>query len=143
MKTLKLATWYLPVTRIGYADWFLANHHWFLAEILMWRLTLLMLKNRALTKHPGYRWIITWQKCKGFIFKNKSKLLFERRHLCCFRLSVFLKKKNTSQWLHISENVSIKSCHIFKKNKNGRFIFESIGSDLSKMDQTWSNWMSQ
>ena len=25
--------------------------------------------------------------------------------------------------MHISENVSIKSCHIFKKNKNGHFIF--------------------
>ena len=35
--------------------------------------------------------------------------------------------------MHISKNVSIESCHIFKKNKNGHFIF---GSDLSKMDQT-------
>ena len=25
--------------------------------------------------------------------------------------------------MHISKNVSIKSCHIFKKNKNGHFIF--------------------
>ena len=29
-----------------------------------------------------------------------------------------------------------KSCHIFKKNKNGRFIFDFFGSDPSKMDQT-------
>ena len=53
-------------------------------------------------------------------------------------LSVFLQKK-TSYWLQISKNVSIKSCHIFKKNKNGRFIFDFFGSDPSKMDQTWSN----
>ena len=25
--------------------------------------------------------------------------------------------------MHISKNVTIKSCHIFKKNKNGHFIF--------------------
>ena len=34
------------------------------------------------------------------------------------------------------KNVSIKSCHIFKKNKNGHFIFGFFGSDPSKMDQT-------
>ena len=28
------------------------------------------------------------------------------------------------------------SCHIFKKNKNGSFIFDFFGSDPSKMDQT-------
>ena len=37
---------------------------------------------------------------------------------------------------HQSKNVTIKSCHIFKKNKNVRFIFEFFGSDLSEMDQT-------
>jgi len=41
--------------------------------------------------------------------------------------------------LQISKNVGIQSCHIFKKNKNGRFIFDFFGSDPSKMDQTWSN----
>ena len=41
--------------------------------------------------------------------------------------------------MQISKNVSKQSCHIFKKNKNGRFIFDFFGSDLSKMDQTWSN----
>ena len=34
------------------------------------------------------------------------------------------------------KNVSIKSCQIFKKNKNGHFIFGFFYSDLSKMDQT-------
>ena len=29
--------------------------------------------------------------------------------------------------MHISKNVSIKSCHIFKKNKNGHFIFGFFG----------------
>ena len=42
--------------------------------------------------------------------------------------------------MHISKNVSIKSCHILKKNKNGHFIFwlffDFFGSDPSKMDQT-------
>ena len=37
---------------------------------------------------------------------------------------------------HQSKNVTIKSCHIFKKNKNGHLIFDFFGSDLSKMDQT-------
>ena len=46
-----------------------------------------------------------------------------------------------SNWIsHQSKNVSIKSCHIYKKNKNGCFIIHFFGSDLSKMDQTWSNW---
>ena len=44
--------------------------------------------------------------------------------------------------MHISKNVSIKCCHIFKKNENGHFILDFYGSDLSKMDQTWSNWIS-
>ena len=34
------------------------------------------------------------------------------------------------------KKVSKKSCHIFKKNKNGRFIFDFFGSDPSKMDET-------
>jgi hypothetical protein len=40
---------------------------------------------------------------------------------------------------HQSKNVSIISCHIFKKDKNGHFILDFFGSDLSKMDQTRSN----
>ena len=41
--------------------------------------------------------------------------------------------------MHISKKVRIQSCHIFKKNKNGCFVFDFFGSDPSKMDQTWSN----
>jgi hypothetical protein len=26
-------------------------------------------------------------------------------------------------------------CHIYKKDKNGRYIFDFFGSDLSKLDQ--------
>ena len=39
---------------------------------------------------------------------------------------------------HQSKNVTIKSCHIFKKNKNSRFIFDFFLDQicLSKMDQT-------
>ena len=48
-----------------------------------------------------------------------------------------------SKWIsHQSKNVAIKSCHIYRKNKNGCFVFDFFGSDLSKMDQTWSNWIS-
>ncbi len=35
-----------------------------------------------------------------------------------------------------SKNVTIKSCHIYKKDRNGCFIFEFFGSNMSKMDQT-------
>jgi hypothetical protein len=35
-----------------------------------------------------------------------------------------------------SKNVTMKSCHISKKDKNGCFVFDFFGSDLSKMDQT-------
>ena len=41
--------------------------------------------------------------------------------------------------MHISKNVSIKSCYILKKDDNGRFISDFFGSDLSKMEKTWSN----
>ena len=37
---------------------------------------------------------------------------------------------------HKSKNVTIKSCHIYRKDKNGSFVFDFFGSDLSKMDQT-------
>ena len=35
-----------------------------------------------------------------------------------------------------SKNVTMKSCHISRKDNNGCFVFDSFGSDLSKMDQT-------
>jgi hypothetical protein len=38
-----------------------------------------------------------------------------------------------------SQNDAIESCHIYKKDKNGCFILDFFGSDLSKMDQTGSN----
>ena len=37
---------------------------------------------------------------------------------------------------HQSKNVTIKSCHIFRKDKDGCFVFDFFGSDLSKLDQT-------
>ena len=46
------------------------------------------------------------------------------------------KVKKLKQVCLSLKNVSIKSCHIFKKNKNGHFIFGFFGSDPSKMDQT-------
>ena len=48
-----------------------------------------------------------------------------------------------SNWIsHQSKNVTIKFCHIYRKDKNDSFVFDFLGSDLSKMDQTWSNWIS-
>ena len=45
-----------------------------------------------------------------------------------------------SNWIsHKSKNVSLKSFHIYKKNKNACLILEFFGSDLFKMDQTRSN----
>ena len=43
---------------------------------------------------------------------------------------------------HQSKNVPIKICHIYRNNKNGRFVFDFFGSDLYKMDQTSSKWIS-
>jgi hypothetical protein len=37
---------------------------------------------------------------------------------------------------HESKRVTIKSCHIYRKDQNGCFGFDFFGSDLSKMDQT-------
>ena len=45
-------------------------------------------------------------------------------------------KLDQIEFPHQSKNVTIKSCHIYRKDKNGCFIFDFFGSDLSKMDQT-------
>ena len=45
-------------------------------------------------------------------------------------------------FLHQSKNVPIKNYHIYRKDKNGCFVFNFFGLDLSKMDQTWSKWIS-
>ena len=37
---------------------------------------------------------------------------------------------------HQSKSVPIKICHIYRKGKNGCFVFDFFGLDLSKMDQT-------
>jgi hypothetical protein len=42
-----------------------------------------------------------------------------------------------------SQYDAIKSCPIYHKDKNGCFMLDKIGSDLSKMDQTWPNWISR
>ena len=44
---------------------------------------------------------------------------------------------------HQSEDVTMKSCHIYRKEKNGCYVFDFFGSDMSKMDQTGLNWISQ
>ena len=37
---------------------------------------------------------------------------------------------------HQSKNFTIKSCQIYIKDKNGCFVIDLFGSDLSKLDQT-------
>ena len=48
-----------------------------------------------------------------------------------------------SNWIkldfHKSKIVTIKSCHIYRNVINACYVFDFFGSDLSKMDQTWSN----
>ena len=51
-------------------------------------------------------------------------------------LSICLSAKKNFLMVAPIKNVTIKSWHIFKKNKNGHFIFGFFWSDPSKMDQT-------
>ena len=65
-------------------------------------------------------------------FKLKQSLLLKLLGFC----HVLQPFPSMSVW---SQNDAIKSCSIYKKDKNGCFILDFFGSDLSKMDQTWSN----
>ena len=40
---------------------------------------------------------------------------------------------------HQSKNITIKICHIYKKNNNGCFILDFFWSDLPKFANLWSN----
>ena len=51
--------------------------------------------------------------------------------------------QNCPKWIKLDQigilpdqDVDIKSCHNHHEDKNGHFIFNQIGSDLSKMAQT-------
>ena len=77
-------------------------------------------------------------------------LTYYCKYWCYFKLelskmdqtwSTLIKLDQTwSKWIsHQSKNVTIKSCHIYKKDKNGCFILDFFGSNLIKLDQTWSN----
>ena len=44
---------------------------------------------------------------------------------------------------HQSKDVIIKSCHIYRMDRNDCLIFDFFGSDLSKMDQTWLNFLAR
>ena len=84
-----------------------------------------------------YSWSYLWDRCDC---GDKSKLLFELRCLCLVRQS----EKKLFNCCTYQKNVSIQSCHIFKKYENGRFIFflDQIRPKWIKMDQIWSNWIS-
>ena len=51
-----------------------------------------------------------------------------------------------SNWIsNQSKNVTIKSCHIYRKDKNGclfLIFLDQICPKWIKLDQTWSNWIS-
>ena len=47
-------------------------------------------------------------------------------------------KLDQIEFPHLSKNVTIKSCHIYRKDKNGCFVFDfldQICSNLIKLDQ--------
>ena len=49
-----------------------------------------------------------------------------------------------SNWIsHQSKSVTIKSCHIYRKDRNDCLIFDFFVSGLSEMDQTWSNFLAR
>jgi hypothetical protein len=53
-----------------------------------------------------------------------------------------LIKLDQIRFPHQSKNVTKKSSHISRKDENGCLVFDFFGSDLSKMVQTSSNWIS-
>jgi hypothetical protein len=62
---------------------------------------------------------------RGFFWSNLSKM-----------------DQTWSNWIsHKSKNVSPKSLHFYKRDKNACLILDFFGLDLSRMDQTWSNLM--
>ena len=107
------------------------------------------------------KWIKLDQTCSNWIFLHSKNVSLKSCHIFKNKRSVFfifyfflsdlskmdqtwsnlIKLDQTwSNWIsHQSKNVTIKSCHIYRKDKNGCFVFDFFGSDLSKMDQTWSN----
>ena len=85
-------------------------------------------------------------------FSIKSCYIYKKDKNGCFILDFFsirsvqngsnLIKLDQIGFLTNQKSVTIKSCHIYRKDKNGCFVFDFFGSDLSKMDQTGSNWIS-
>ena len=69
-------------------------------------------------------------KRQGFLSLSKA---------CCLSFLAFVMLEPFPSMSVWSQNDAIKSCSIYKKDKNGCFILDFLGSDLSKMDQTWSN----
>ena len=63
--------------------------------------------------------------------------LFKLKQTCLsFLIFVMLLLQPFPSMAALSHDDAIKSCHIYKKDENGCFIFDFFGSDLSKMDQT-------
>ena len=75
----------------------------------------------------------------------KSCHLYRKGKNDCFVFDFFYQicpkwiKLDPIGFLPNLKNVTIKSCHIYRKDKNDCFVFDFFGSDLSKLDQTWSN----
>ena len=86
----------------------------------------------------------------SFFGSDLSKLdqtwsyLFKLDHTCSNLNKLDLTwSKLIKMDFHQSINVIIKSCHVYRKDRNDCFIFDFFGSDLSKMDQTWSNFLAR
>jgi hypothetical protein len=79
---------------------------------------------------------------KVVTFLKRIKMAF----LIFFGSDLSKMDQTWSNWIsHQPKNVTIKSCYIYKKDKNVCFSLDFFGSDWSKMDQTlqtWSNWIS-
>ena len=69
------------------------------------------------------------------LFRNLliMHIIIKREETCLsFETFVMLQQfPSMSVW---SQNDAINSCHIYHEDKNGCFILDQIGSDLSKMD---------
>ena len=99
-----------------------------------------------------------WSNLIKLHFLNNLKMLlwkvvtFTERIKIAVLFLIFLDQicpkwiKLDQDWIsHRSKNVTIKSCHIYKKDKNGCFVFDffdQICPKWIKLDQTWSNWIS-
>ena len=85
---------------------------------------------------------ISNSKIPNPLYQMPSKLLFELRCLCGFRLCLCLclsAKKKLFNGCRYQKMLVYKVVTFLKRIKMAVLFFDFFGSDPSKMDQTWSN----